>query len=43
MDLVLGLDRLNLFPPIDEYDFFEGNIRIHRIMPLNNTIAMEAK
>lgn len=24
MDLVLGPDRLNRFPPIDEHDFFEG-------------------
>ena len=30
MDLVLGPDRLNRFPPIDEHDFFEGKYTTSR-------------
>lgn len=27
LDLALGPDRLNRFPPIDEHDFFQGKYR----------------
>lgn len=27
LDLVLGPDRLNRFPPIDEFDFYNGSKR----------------